>query len=108
MNATTALLAPDRIQKLLDYATERGMIVEFEADTRSERYRDQYCWVLKTADPTDFDRIWIFWDGPGANGGRTDIKLYRPFARRKPSRMVNLTFQRARSWIRILTNTVVS
>lgn len=102
MDATTARI-PAKIQNLLDYAVERGMIVE-PVDERKGRF----CWTLRSNQTLDCDRIWIFWDGPGPNGGRTGIKLYRPFARRQPSRVTNLTFQRARSWVRILSGTVVA
>lgn len=103
MSTTTALLAPDKIQSLLDYAAKLGMMVEFEADTRPERYMDQYCWTIGSGKPNDHDRIWIFWNGPGPNGGRTGVVLYRPFAKRKPSVTTKLTFNRARSWMRILS-----
>jgi hypothetical protein len=99
---TTADLAPERVQSLLRYAAELGMVVEFD-----ESRVNRYCWTLRTSQVLDCDCIWVFWDGPGPNGGRTGIKLYRPFARRQPSRITNLTFKRARSWVRIFTGNVI-
>jgi len=99
---TTADLAPERVQELLAYAAELGMVVEFD-----QSQTKRYCWSLKSSQILDCDRIWVFWDGPGPNGGRTGIKLYRPYARRQPSRIINLTFKRARSWVRILSGNVL-
>jgi hypothetical protein len=99
---TTADLAPDRILNLVRYATELGMVVEFETDTREGRYRDAYMWVIKSGKPNDHDQVWVYWSGPGANGGRTSITRYCPFARRQPSRTTKMTFRQARSWLGIL------
>jgi hypothetical protein len=98
---TTLDLAPERVQNLIRYAVELGMVVEL--DERGNRY----CWSVKSSQVLDCDRIWVFWDGPGPNGGRTGIKLYRPFARRQPSRVTNRTFREAWSWMRILSGKVL-
>lgn len=86
---------PAKIQALLDYATKHGMVVEF--DTKL------VCWEIRSGKPLDRDRIWVYWNGPGANGGRTSINLYRPYAKRKPSRMTKLTFKSARTWVWVLS-----
>jgi hypothetical protein len=94
---TTASLVPERVQKILDLAVELGMTVEFD-----DSYRDAYVWTIGSGKHLDFDRVFIYWWGPGPNGGRTAIKRYSPFARRRPSRLTNLTFRGARQWLRIL------
>lgn len=95
---TTADPAPERVQKLISLAVELGMTVEFD-----DSHRDAYIWTLGSGKHADFDRIFVYWWGPGPNGGRTAIKRYCPFARRKPSRLTNMTFRSARQWMRILS-----
>lgn len=90
-------LAPERIEKLLALAAELGMVVEF-----TEYESGCCCWTISSGKHLDFDKVWVYWWGPGPNGGRAKIKRYCPFARRKPSRITNLTFRDARTWMRIL------
>jgi hypothetical protein len=101
MDATT-IQPPAKIQKLLDHAAQLGLTVEFN-DCGSGGW-GRYTWAISSGKDYDRDRIWIYWSGPGANGGRTGIRLYRPYARRKPSRVTKQTVAGACSWMRVLAS----
>lgn len=93
----TSDIAPRRVLDLLAQATKLGMSVEFD-DTRPS----QYCWTISSGKPYDRDQVWIFWSGPGPNGGRTSVQRYQPHARRKASRVTKMSYSQAQRWLRIL------
>lgn len=101
----TDITAPEKIQKVLDEATSRGLEVKFTADERADRYVTVHSWTISSPLRHDHDAVFIYWT-PGARGGRVRYVRYTPHTLNPKRATANLTKARARSWVAILGDSV--
>lgn len=92
-----ATAGPAKVQRMIDYALERGLTVEY--DSKLSPLPRSYTWTISSGVDHDDTRIWLFWS-PGPNGGRLGIRYYRGamstiLGRRRRSAQVRCTRREA-------------
>lgn len=74
MDAHQDIAVPAKITSLLEYATRKGLTVEFTPDDRPTRYSTIHSWTLRVAGDTT--ALFIYWS-PGKRGGTVSLRVYR-------------------------------